>query len=224
MHENMEKLYQNVMGYYAIDLKKVSVEEFLTDLNNFRTMFMGDAYSVQLVEFGELSTCCLKGDLTTEVPGILERCLKWYPRHHQPDILSYDTELMEDPCPARERLEAICDTPKRPVYTGYEGQAVKENMRRREAEEKQRRAKIAKEKAEKEKQERQQKKKRLLEMKTEGEETGVMDSLLEALQSGAAFRDRRKRTPRPKDVPQNLSPATQRPVLKACNHGNEPYS
>lgn len=36
----MEKLYQNVMGYYAIDLKKVSVEEFLTDLNNFRTMFM----------------------------------------------------------------------------------------------------------------------------------------------------------------------------------------
>uniref|UniRef100_A0A663MFA5 Diaphanous related formin 3 n=1 Tax=Athene cunicularia TaxID=194338 RepID=A0A663MFA5_ATHCN len=117
MHENMEKLYQNVMGYYAIDLKKVSVEEFLTDLNNFRTMFM---------------------------------------------------------------------------------QAVKENMRRREAEEKQRRAKIAKEKTEKEKQERQQKKKRLLEMKTEGEETGVMDSLLEALQSGAAFRDRRKRIPRSK--------------------------
>uniref|UniRef100_A0A8D2NLD9 Diaphanous related formin 3 n=1 Tax=Zosterops lateralis melanops TaxID=1220523 RepID=A0A8D2NLD9_ZOSLA len=117
MHENMEKLYQNVMGYYAIDLKKVSVEEFLTDLNNFRMMFM---------------------------------------------------------------------------------QAVKENVRRREAEEKQRRAKIAKEKAEKEKLERQQKKKRLLEMKTEGEETGVMDSLLEALQSGAAFRDRRKRTPRSK--------------------------
>uniref|UniRef100_A0A8B9P6Y3 Diaphanous related formin 3 n=1 Tax=Apteryx owenii TaxID=8824 RepID=A0A8B9P6Y3_APTOW len=114
MHENMEKLYQNVMGYYAIDLKKVSVEEFLTDLNNFRTMFM---------------------------------------------------------------------------------QAVKENMRRREAEEKQRRARIAKEKAEKEKLERQQKKKRLLEMKTEGEETGVMDSLLEALQSGAAFQDRRKKTP-----------------------------
>ncbi|NXM19092.1 DIAP3 protein, partial [Ploceus nigricollis] len=137
MHENMEKLYQNVMGYYAIDLKKVSVEEFLTDLNNFRMMFM---------------------------------------------------------------------------------QAVKENMRRREAEEKQRRAKIAKEKAEKEKLERQQKKKRLLEMKTEGEETGVMDSLLEALQSGAAFRDRRRRTPRSKDTPQNLSPTTQRPVLRACNH------
>ncbi|XP_067419305.1 protein diaphanous homolog 3 [Emydura macquarii macquarii] len=140
MHENMEKLYQNVMGYYAIDLKKVSVEEFLTDLNNFRTMF---------------------------------------------------------------------------------SQAAKENMRRREAEEKQKRARIAKEKAEKEKLERQRKKKLLLEMKTEGDETGVMDSLLEALQSGAAFRDRRKRTSRPKDIPQNLSPTTQRPVLKACNHENQ---
>lgn len=31
---------------------------------------------------------------------------------------------------------------------------------------------------------------------TEGDETGVMDSLLEALQSGAAFRNRRKRTPK----------------------------
>ncbi|XP_071596617.1 protein diaphanous homolog 3 [Heliangelus exortis] len=130
MHENMEKLYQNVMGYYAIDLKKVSVEEFLTDLNNFRTMFM---------------------------------------------------------------------------------QAVKENIRRREAEEKQRRAKIAKEKAEKEKQERQQKKKRLLEMKTEGEETGVMDNLLEALQSGAAFRDRRKRTPRSKENQKGQ-------LEKSCSH------
>uniref|UniRef100_A0A8D2L9J1 Diaphanous related formin 3 n=1 Tax=Varanus komodoensis TaxID=61221 RepID=A0A8D2L9J1_VARKO len=115
MHENMEKLYRNVMEFYAIDLKKVSVEEFLTDLNNFRSMFM---------------------------------------------------------------------------------QAVKDNMRKKEAEEKQRRAQIAKEKAEKEKLERQQKKKQLLEMKTEGDETGVMDSLLEALQSGAAFRDRRKRATR----------------------------
>ncbi|MGH0133171.1 UNVERIFIED_CONTAM: hypothetical protein FKN15_052518 [Acipenser sinensis] len=51
----------------------------------------------------------------------------------------------------------------------------------------------------------------------ESDETGVMDSLLEALQSGAAFRDRRKRAPRPKD--HSLSPVSQRPVLKSCNHG-----
>uniref|UniRef100_A0A4W3H817 Diaphanous related formin 2 n=1 Tax=Callorhinchus milii TaxID=7868 RepID=A0A4W3H817_CALMI len=74
--------------------------------------------------------------------------------------------------------------------------ALKENIKRRETEEKIKRAKLAKEKAEKEKLERQQKKKQLIDMNKEGDETGVMDSLLEALQSGAAFRDRRKRTPR----------------------------
>nr|XP_034972019.1 protein diaphanous homolog 3 [Zootoca vivipara] len=141
MHNSMETLYRNVMEFYAIDWKKVSVEEFLTDLNNFRTMFM---------------------------------------------------------------------------------QAAKENMRRKEAEEKQKLARIAKEKAEREKIERQRKKKCLLEMKTEGDETGVMDSLLEALQSGAAFRDRRKRTrAKDTDVPHNFSPTSERPVLKACNHENQ---
>uniref|UniRef100_A0A096LVT6 Diaphanous-related formin 3 n=1 Tax=Poecilia formosa TaxID=48698 RepID=A0A096LVT6_POEFO len=75
-------------------------------------------------------------------------------------------------------------------------QALKENYRQRELEEKQRRARAAKEKAEREKQERQQKKRRLLEVNAENDETGVMDSLLEALQSGAAFRERRKRAPR----------------------------
>lgn len=73
-------------------------------------------------------------------------------------------------------------------------QALKENQKRREAEEKLRRAKLAKEKAEKEKLEKQQKREQLIDMNAEGDETGVMDSLLEALQSGAAFR--RKRGPR----------------------------
>ncbi|XP_047576047.1 protein diaphanous homolog 3 isoform X4 [Lutra lutra] len=140
LHEKMEKLYQSLMGYYAIDVKKMSVEDFFNDLNNFRTTFM---------------------------------------------------------------------------------QARKENIKKREAEEREKRAQIAKELAEKERLERQQKKKRLLEMKTEGDETGVMDSLLEALQSGAAFRDRRKRTPKPKDIRQSLSPMSQRPVLKVCNHENQ---
>ncbi|KAM9321022.1 protein diaphanous homolog 3 [Gastrophryne carolinensis] len=140
MYENMDKLYRNLMEFYILDSKKVSVEEFFTDLNNFRTMFL---------------------------------------------------------------------------------QATKENIRRREAEEKQKRVRLAKEMAEKEKEERMKKKKRLLEKNREGEETGVMDSLLEALQSGAAFRDRRKRTPRPKDIQDNLSPPSERPVLKACNHENQ---
>ncbi|KAL7406367.1 hypothetical protein ABVT39_018740 [Epinephelus coioides] len=100
-------------------------------------------------------------------------------------------------------------------------QALKENLRLRESEEKQRRARAAKEKAEREKQERQQKKRRLLEVSAENDETGVMDSLLEALQSGAAFRDRRKRAPRPRDnQQQTISPSSFRQVLRPVNHEN----
>ncbi|XP_051810668.1 protein diaphanous homolog 1 [Acanthochromis polyacanthus] len=72
-------------------------------------------------------------------------------------------------------------------------QAVKENQKRKEAEEKIKRAKLAREKAEKEKEEKL-KRNQLLDINAEGDETGIMDGLLEALQSGAAFR--RKRGPR----------------------------
>ncbi|XP_043925014.1 protein diaphanous homolog 1 [Protopterus annectens] len=70
-------------------------------------------------------------------------------------------------------------------------QAVKDNQKRKEAEEKIRKAKLAKEKAEKERQEREKKKAQLIDMNADEGETGVMDSLLEALQSGAAFRRKR---------------------------------
>uniref|UniRef100_A0A674NWC7 Diaphanous related formin 2 n=1 Tax=Takifugu rubripes TaxID=31033 RepID=A0A674NWC7_TAKRU len=95
-------------------------------------------------------------------------------------------------------------------------EAVKENHKKREMEEKIKRAKLAKEKAEREKQERQQKKKQLIDMNKEGDETGVMDSLMEALQSGAAFRDRRKRNPRNGDQSPS-SPASRWP---GAHYGN----
>ncbi|KAM4586804.1 protein diaphanous homolog 1 [Fundulus diaphanus] len=72
-------------------------------------------------------------------------------------------------------------------------QAVTENQKRKDAEEKIKRAKLAREKAEKEKEDKL-KKSQLPNMDAEGDETGIMDGLLEALQSGAAFR--RKRGPR----------------------------
>ncbi|XP_054841487.1 protein diaphanous homolog 1 [Eublepharis macularius] len=113
MHSNMENLYKELGQYFLFDSSKILIEEFFTNLHNFRSMFL---------------------------------------------------------------------------------QAVKENQKRRETEEKMRRAKLAKEKAEKERQEKQQKREQLIDMNAESDETGVMDSLLEALQSGAAFR--RKRGPR----------------------------
>ncbi|XP_015266616.1 PREDICTED: protein diaphanous homolog 1 [Gekko japonicus] len=113
MHSNMESLYKELGQYFLFDANKILIEEFFSNLHNFRNMFL---------------------------------------------------------------------------------QALKENQKRRETEEKMRRAKLAKEKAEKERQEKQQKREQLIDMNAEGDETGVMDSLLEALQSGAAFR--RKRGPR----------------------------
>lgn len=98
-------------------------------------------------------------------------------------------------------------------------QALKENLRQREFEEKQKRARAAKEKAEREKQERQLKKRRLLEVNAENDETGVMDSLLEALQSGAAFRDRRKRAPRPRE--NNKAPLQRSRSRQNINAGPE---
>uniref|UniRef100_A0A3Q3K0Z4 Diaphanous related formin 1 n=1 Tax=Monopterus albus TaxID=43700 RepID=A0A3Q3K0Z4_MONAL len=72
-------------------------------------------------------------------------------------------------------------------------QAVQENQKRKEAEEKIKKAKLAREKAEKEKEEKL-KRNQLLDINAGDDETGIMDGLLEALQSGAAFK--RKRGPR----------------------------
>ncbi|KAJ8028208.1 Protein diaphanous-like 3 [Holothuria leucospilota] len=77
-------------------------------------------------------------------------------------------------------------------------QSKEENQKRLEAEEKQKKLKEAKEKAAKEKQERK-KNKQLLDMTMDGDQKGVMDNLLEALQSGQAFNrpdKAKKRTPR----------------------------
>ncbi|KAG8239923.1 hypothetical protein J437_LFUL019508, partial [Ladona fulva] len=74
----------------------------------------------------------------------------------------------------------------------------KDVLKAREAEEKLRRTRELREKAEQERQERAARKKALVDMNAAGMQEGVMDSLLEALQTGSAFtRDqKRKRPPR----------------------------
>nr|XP_022909899.1 protein diaphanous isoform X2 [Onthophagus taurus]XP_022909900.1 protein diaphanous isoform X2 [Onthophagus taurus] len=71
--------------------------------------------------------------------------------------------------------------------------AYKDNEREREIIEKHRKAQLAKEKADKEKQERDARKKAIIDMNPEQTQEGVMDSLLQALQSGDAFKNRQKR-------------------------------
>lgn len=79
-------------------------------------------------------------------------------------------------------------------------QAYKDNVKVREEEEKARRMKEGREQAQRQLQERQQRKLAIVDMDAAQTQEGVMDSLLEALQTGSAFgnRDqRRKRGQRP---------------------------
>ncbi|XP_058447723.1 protein diaphanous [Malaya genurostris] len=79
-------------------------------------------------------------------------------------------------------------------------QAHADNLKQRDEEEKKRRTQEAKERAQREMQERQQRKLALVDIDAVQTQEGVMDSLLEALQTGSAFgnRDqRRRRGPRP---------------------------
>lgn len=39
MHKNMEKQYNDLGEYFVFDPKKMSIEEFFGDLNNFKNMF-----------------------------------------------------------------------------------------------------------------------------------------------------------------------------------------
>jgi len=78
-------------------------------------------------------------------------------------------------------------------------QAHKDNLKLRETEEKVRRAREAREKAEQERADRAMRKKALVDMNADQTQEGVMDSLLEALQTGSAFsRDQRQKRPRPR--------------------------
>ncbi|KAL2087591.1 hypothetical protein ACEWY4_016419 [Coilia grayii] len=129
MHSNMAALYNSLLGYFAMDPKKTSIEELFTDLSNFRAMF----------------AACLRSK--SQGLRVVIQCPPGASL-----IFSIATATLE-----------------------------------------------------------------------KNDETGVMDSLLEALQSGAAFRDRRKRAPRPRDEPtQSFSPGAQRPVLRPSSHGNHP--
>lgn len=75
----------------------------------------------------------------------------------------------------------------------------------REAEEKARRAKEAREKAELEKAERAARKRALVDMSATQTQEGVMDSLLEALQTGSAFsRDQKRKRGGPRPVGGNF--------------------
>lgn len=48
MHKNMEKLYHDLMHYFVINPKKVTVEEVFNEISNFKSMFMVCLYDEAL--------------------------------------------------------------------------------------------------------------------------------------------------------------------------------
>lgn len=76
-------------------------------------------------------------------------------------------------------------------------QAHKDNVKIREEEEKARRTRESREQQQRDMQDRQQRKMAIVDIDAAQTQEGVMDSLLEALQTGSAFGQRRKRGPRP---------------------------
>lgn len=49
MHKNMEKQYSDLGDYFVFDPRKISVEEFFGDLNNFKNMFQVSVRSLACV-------------------------------------------------------------------------------------------------------------------------------------------------------------------------------
>lgn len=117
MHKRMETLYSSIGEYFTFDVKKYTLEEFFTDIAQFKHSFQ---------------------------------------------------------------------------------EAVQDNIKLRETEEKIRRAQAAKQQAEKEKRDRLAKKKALIDIDAEGDQQGVMDNLLEALKTGSAFNREKQRRRQPR--------------------------
>jgi diaphanous 2 len=154
-----------------------SINELELDLKNFKPHNSAD-------KFGEIMTKFLEDakeqhQILEQMFAKMDRLFKEIARYYAFDPKKYTMdEFYNDIKSFKDQFN----------------EAKNENIKKRELEEKLRRAKEAKEKAEQEKQERKSKK---LNLDIGKEQEGVMDSLLEALQTGSAFaQTKRKRQQR----------------------------
>lgn len=155
-----------------------SIREFELDLKNFKPHNADDRFGQVMSRF--LSEAREKFQVLEQMFAKMERLYKDIAQYYAFDPKKYtmDEFFMDIKSFKDQFIEAYND-----------------NVKNREQEEKLRRAREAKEKAEKEKKERQAKK---MNLDSGKEQEGVIDSLLEALQTGSAFaQTKRKRQQRP---------------------------
>ncbi|TRY60125.1 hypothetical protein DNTS_006439, partial [Danionella cerebrum] len=165
MHKNMQKLYENLGSYFAFDPHTVSIEDFFGDLANFRNLFM--LYGIAPMS----SSFAIFIAPDTSVAFASEQRRRMISQH-------FGTHLPAGAWPAFRHLSLALEISwmntrlsastlmlkENGSIRSHLDDAVRENHKKREMEEKIKRAKIAKEKAEREKLERQQKKKQLIDM------------------------------------------------------------
>uniref|UniRef100_H2Z892 FH2 domain-containing protein n=1 Tax=Ciona savignyi TaxID=51511 RepID=H2Z892_CIOSA len=168
MYENMKSLYESIAEFFSFNIAKKSMEDFFSEVNTFK-----EDYLVRIIVKDVHYTRLLKMSIIRFNAKSNLLCIK---------CILVITVLYK----VLILLAAI----------GILA-SVTENQRRKELEEKQKRAKLAKEKAEKEKEERKKRRQPAGVDLDAGDQEGVMDSLLEALSSGKAFKkEGRRRTPR----------------------------
>lgn len=155
-----------------------SINELELDLKNFKAVNSDDKFKEMMATF--LLEAKDKFQLLEQMYNKMERLFKEIARYYAFDPNKYTLdELFSDIKSFKDQFI----------------EAHKDNVKKREMEEKVKRALKAKEKAEQEKRER---KANRVNLDIAKEQEGVMDSLLEALQTGSAFaQTKRKRQQRP---------------------------
>ena len=155
-----------------------SINELELDLKNFKPLNADDKFGEIMTKF--LAEAKDQFQLLEQMFNKMERLYKEIARYYAFDTKKYTLdEFFNDIKSFKDQFI----------------EAHKDNMKKREMEEKVKRAQKAKEKAEQEKKER---KANRVNLDIAKEQEGVMDSLLEALQTGSAFaQTKRKRQMRP---------------------------
>ncbi|TRZ08175.1 hypothetical protein HGM15179_018932 [Zosterops borbonicus] len=154
MHNNMTKLYENLGEYFTFDPKAISIEEFFGDLSNFRTLFLEALKENN--KRRELEEKTKRAKLAKE-KAERERLERQKKKQQLIDMNKVTGSV-------QTRLFWFFSVYRHSYSFPLMQEALKENNKRRELEEKTKRAKLAKEKAERERLERQKKKQQLIDM------------------------------------------------------------
>lgn len=78
LHKNMEKQYSDLGEYFVFDPRKISPEEFFSDINNFRNMFLVCSHVndelTRSVNSSEVAAVVVSQPVLTDLTSLLNIC------------------------------------------------------------------------------------------------------------------------------------------------------